>query len=294
VRGDFERYAKELTLARHYLSIDRPAQALEVLDRLGGAILESAEAWRIRGEALLELDRTADGVAALQRGLALEPEDVPLLQLLSRAERDGGDLAAAERTILSALRLAPEEPSLLCDYAWLVALGGQFDKADRLVAEAARLDPDHPALTAARYRMAQLRGSAREQVAGARELLAHAPDASWAHAAHGVAKLAAGDARGGQESLGEAASLDPRIVERMRGTYEQAQLAAHWSMRPVAWVGRIGAAPVWAGAVGTIVVLNALGQRSLAGIFGAAYLVFCVYTWTAPAIARRAIRRRRR
>ena len=95
---------RNLALARHYLDIEQPRRALEVLDRREHDVGD-AEYWRLRATALIAVDRYREALDAAARGLDLDPGDVGLLLVSALAHRGVGDLAAAERALLAALRI---------------------------------------------------------------------------------------------------------------------------------------------------------------------------------------------
>ena len=73
-------------LARHYVDIDRPQDALGALGRVTGQALEEPEYWAVRAHALLQLDRPDESAEAARRGLETDPEDIVLLVLLALVE----------------------------------------------------------------------------------------------------------------------------------------------------------------------------------------------------------------
>ena len=83
------------------------------------------------------------------------------------------------------------------------------------------------------------------------------------------------------------------MVEGLEEEYEASRLLAHWSMRPLVPLQRLGPAKVWGAAALLVVGLRAIGQPMLAAIFGGAYLLFCAYSWIVPPLVRRHLRRRR-
>ncbi|HEX8205028.1 MAG TPA: tetratricopeptide repeat protein, partial [Solirubrobacteraceae bacterium] len=101
-----------LSVARRFIEIGRPERALDALDR-AGAGPEDEEAWGLRAWALAGLERWDDAARVIGDLLADDPEDVQMLALLSAVEEERGDLAAAERAVLSALRLETESAYLL-------------------------------------------------------------------------------------------------------------------------------------------------------------------------------------
>jgi tetratricopeptide (TPR) repeat protein len=271
----------KLTLAQHYLQIERPRKALEALDGIDECALDQAEYWMVRASALAELDRHEDAASAALRGLEVSPEDVHLLQL--RAENLGqlGRLAEAERAILEALRLSPEEPALLCAYARLLARADQIEKASRLVERAAQFAPEHDDVATARLLLAHLKGEDAHTTAHARALLGRNPDDPNRHYLMGFSLETQGRVGAASRHFGTAAEIDPgqaHVAEAAR----KARVARHPLLLPLRLVHWLGPAGVWLAAVATIGALAIAGATRWVLAVAVTYLLFCVYSWVAP------------
>lgn len=276
---------RPLKLGEHYLDIGQPARALEIMRQMAGAELENPRYWYLRGRALYALDRHAEAAQALRVGLKRAPWDVQLLHLLSCAEQQQGNLAAAERAVLAALQLAPENPALLSQYGLLVAQGGQLAKAQRLVEMAARLDPENVYVGRARTAVAYLQGDDRAANRHGREILTQAPEDDVAHYMVGAALSEQGEVSGAKKHFTTAASLNPE-QQAFREAVLQSRYYTHWLLWPLRPFNRWGTVRVWMGAMAILLTLEALGQSRAAFIFAIAYIALCVYSWVVPPLLR--------
>lgn len=279
--------AAPLALARHYVDVDQPGRALEMLGRVGGDELEQPEFWSLSAVAHYELDDYERAAGAAQEGLARDPESVRLLYLLAMAEAERGRLAEAERAALGALELDPDDPALLCAYARVVARGGQLDKADRLVDEAAAIDPEEPDITRMRAFLAFLRGRDREAAGYADELLNVDPESPSAHRLRGAALLRQGDVRGARRSFEAVAGDDPTDHE-LADVTRAARAATHPLLWPMLPLQRLGVAGSWVAAMAVIFGLRGAGLETAAGIAALVWFLLVIYSWTvAPLVLKR-------
>lgn len=192
-----------------------------------------------------------------------------------------GDLAAAERTILAALRQTPEDPVLLCSYALLVARAGQLDKAERLVKEATRLAPEHAYVAHTQLTLSYLHGNDKQTIQKGQELLAKEPEDVYGHYMLGSLALAQGEVEAGVRHLRTAVRLDPAdpaIVEVTRRN----KFASHWLLWPLRPAYRLGTIRLWVGAIVIMLALRGLGYYQAAAIFAWVYLAYCAYSWVVP------------
>lgn len=277
-------------LARHWLSIHDPDRAIEALARVPTAA-ESAEAHGLWTAALMQLERYEEAEAAAQRGLALEPEHEGLLQLLASTRWRKGDRAGAERAFLEALALVPDDPVLLASYGLLVAEVGQLDKAERLIDQAVRSGPEVQVVRYAQSLLSYLRGDPDAARLHARGTLEIDPEEAVGHAVLGWLSLEAGEF-GGARSAITAARLDPEDRD-YREAARHAAVLSHPLMRPLLPVYRIGPAKVWLGAIAAIILLRVIGLTGPAAVVAVVYVVFALYSWVAPPLVRRILRRRR-
>jgi formylglycine-generating enzyme required for sulfatase activity len=106
--------------------------------------------WQERGLALLAQHDAQNALAALQRALAADPDDVPTLRATARAQTMLGDDAAAAQTLTLAQSLAPLEDAamrlpLLEDLVAALQRLKRWPDAERRVNDALRLAPRDPA-----------------------------------------------------------------------------------------------------------------------------------------------------
>ncbi|MER7415206.1 tetratricopeptide repeat protein [Micromonospora peucetia] len=282
--------APEMQLARaaHLLEVNRPEQALAEVDRLPAALATSPAAFRLRAAALTVLDRWDDVVAVARQGLAEAGPDAELLGRLGLALRQRREHPLAERALLDALAIEPESPWLLCQYADLCTAVGQTDKAERLVARAAAIVPDAPAVFASRFQLAYVRGDDRAAERIAREFLGAWPGNPAALALHGIAAARRGRLVTAHRAFGQAAAHDPTDADYTDAAWET-RVYAHPLLLPLRPLYRLGMFRTWLLAVGLIVLLSATGLKVLAGLFGLAWVIFCVWSWIAPPLVRRLV-----
>ncbi|MGN9808105.1 tetratricopeptide repeat protein [Micromonospora sp. BQ11] len=281
----------QLGRVAHLLEVNRPEQALEELGRLPAGLSTDVAAFRLRAAALTDLDRWDDVVAVTRQGLAEAGPDAELLGRLGLALRHRGAYADAERALLDALARAPHSPWLLCQYADLCTTVGQTDKAERLVARAAALVPDLPSVFASRFQLAYARGDDRTAERVAEEFLAAWPTHPVALALHGHAAALRGRMGSAERSFGQAVAYDPTDPAYAEAAWES-RVHAHPLLVPLRPLHRFGVLRTWLVAVAVIVALNVAGLDLLAGLVGLSWFLFCVWSWIAPPLVRRLVRRR--
>jgi tetratricopeptide (TPR) repeat protein len=281
-----------LALAHHFLDIDQPRRALDVLEGRQND-LDDPDYWELRATALIELGRHREAVDAAARGLDLDPDDLGLLLMSALAHKGVGDLAAAERALLAALRLDAQNPALLSQYALLVANAGQLDKARRLLDEAERLDPLAAYVVQARGVIAFLSGDDDAAARHAEAILAENPEEYAAHLLRGSALSQRGWSRAARRHFETAAKLDPADAQ-------VAQIArrSRWATHPLMWpllpFQRFGPGKVWLAYIALFAVTAGLGIGWLTIALVVSYLTLVVYSWTVPPLLLRWLRWRAR
>jgi tetratricopeptide (TPR) repeat protein len=283
-----------VALASHYLDVDQPQRALDVLDGLGDPDFDDAYLWALRAQALVDLKRFADAAATARSGLRADAESISLLDLLTIAEAELGELESAEAAILQALELEPERPVLLCRYAHLLARGGELAKADRVCAEAERIAPDDDVVIRCRIALAYVRGDDKAAERESRRLLAEIdPDDPVGHTMLGVQAASRASFRTASRHFDTAARYDLGDEEAV-ALARRGRIETHPLFWPVLPFERFGPAASWLGAVAIMGLLAATGQDVLLLIFAATYVLLCVYSWIVPPLARRWLLRERR
>ena len=274
---------KQIALARHYVDVDQPQRALDVLSG-AGVDPEAPEVWALRSAAFFHLERCAEGAAAARNGLARDPEELELLDLLALNELELGRLGEAEKALLAALELWPSHPTLLCHYALACARGGQFAKAEGLLAEASRVDPESVHVLQARAQVAYLEGDEKRARREIDALLASDPENRVAHVLRGNL-LADKNVYRAVRHFEEAARLDPSDEEIVRVT-RQNRILTHPLQWPIYPVQRFGPFKVWGAYLGILLLVGLTGIGWLLGLVIGLYLFMVVYSWTAAPLAR--------
>jgi tetratricopeptide (TPR) repeat protein len=273
-----------LALARHYVDIDRPQRALDALETASDEALSDPEFWLLRAEALRELERPDEAADAARRGLALDPDDVFLLDALALAELDGHRLGAAADALAAALELEPDHPVLLAHRALVLANAKRFGEARAAVVHALRLDPESVDVRRVRAQVAVL-SEEPDADRYVEELLELSPEDRTGHLLRG--SLAAERSRYGPaaRAFAEAARLDPsdRDVARVA---RETRVAAHPVLAPVRAVHRYGRWRAYFTYLTLVVILGAAGLQSLRVVLVVVWLVIVVLSWTGPRFLR--------
>jgi tetratricopeptide (TPR) repeat protein len=281
-----------LTLASHYLDVDRPERALEALAGLGGAALQDDGYWVIQAQALLDLDRFEDARRAAEEGLRLDSDSIVLLALAAAADARLGYLDDAERHLLTALRLEPESTFLLTAYADVLMRGGAVQKAERVLDRADRISADDPDVTRARIALAYIRGDDRDAERHSRRLLAEFdPEDPGAHAMLGLRATNRGAFRRASEHFDTAARYDLSDQDSVELARE-GRVYTHPLFWPLWPFQRFGPWKFWGAAIGVFAVLAALELYTLLVIAWVTYMALVVYSWTVPPLAERWLKRR--
>lgn len=95
------------------------------------------------GASLAASGRTADGIAALQQAVSIEPRHAMAQGTLARALFISQDIAGATVAARHAVALRPDDADSRVLMGRIQAVQGLFVEAERHFADAVRLDPDH-------------------------------------------------------------------------------------------------------------------------------------------------------
>ena len=151
-----EQTEQRLELARHYLAVGNPERALDALAQT--TAVDDEDYWELRAGALLDLDRWEDAAEAARNGLALDPDDFFLLDMLAIAELELEHGGAALEAIDAALALVPDHPTLLAHRALILARLKRFDEAEHAIDEAMAIGPDSVDVLRVRSQVSFLKG----------------------------------------------------------------------------------------------------------------------------------------
>jgi tetratricopeptide (TPR) repeat protein len=221
-----------LALAEHYLNIEQPTRALELLSRAENDLLNTPAYWLLHSQALFNLNQIEAAKASSQKGLALAPDDPRLLFLLCNCEDKAGYLAAAETAILAAIRLQPENPHFICRYATLVAQTNQLDKAQQLATVAAKIDPNQRSVRHLQISLAYLTEGIPQVIAKCQEGLTLFPEDPYILYILGHAYVERGKPGHAVDYLRRAAQINP-LNHVFTTSARQYTSAGHWLLTPV-------------------------------------------------------------
>jgi tetratricopeptide (TPR) repeat protein len=281
-----------LALAGHYIDIGNDRAALDALARVDGEALHDPEYWLIRAAALRGLDRSEESADAARRGLAIDPEDVSLLDSLALAELDRDNFGAAVRALDAAVEIEPEHPVLHAHRALVLALSGRHLEAREAVALALSLDPENVSALRARAQVALIAeddpATVRAHVA---DLLEVAPEDQVGHSVLGALSARQKDFRRSARELAEAARIDP-TNRHVALSAREARVYAHPVLAPVRPVWRFGRWRAYAMFLGLSAILAAAHQTTLRLVLACVWLAIVVLSRAGPRILRRLERRK--
>lgn len=284
--------SRALALVRHYIEIDRPQQALEVLQRIPPGESDQSEVWRWRALAHYMLDQHDQAVRAARALLALAPDDLMGLYMLGLAHMARGDFAEAEAAWLAGLRLNPEEVTLLCWYGRLMLLTDHHAKAQRLLERAQQIDPESAEVARLRLLIAYTHGGTRATEQISRELLARDPHDRLALRVLTDVSIERGKLRHADRYLEQLVRSDP-ADHATAAVARSVRAAHHWLLLPLWPLWRWGVARVWLGVVAICLVALLLRNVVVVGVVGSLYLGLVVYSWVVPPLVGWWLRRKR-
>jgi tetratricopeptide (TPR) repeat protein len=129
-------YAARMGLARLYLDLDRPADALVEAEAVAASNPGDAEFFLILATAYRRTGRAADAEKALAAGLRLDPASSILLLAVARARGAEGKWAEAADLCRRALAADPRNPHVMSDLAIALVRCGDARAAARQAAAA--------------------------------------------------------------------------------------------------------------------------------------------------------------
>ena len=133
---------RNLTLAAHFLNIERPERAVEFLAKVTVAERETVRYWSLLAEVYYQQEQFEQMRQAALDGLGEYPEDVGLLRQLASAYRHLEDCVSAERTLRQALDQQPDNATLHFDLAYTALQAKAYDAADGWLSSGSALTPE--------------------------------------------------------------------------------------------------------------------------------------------------------
>jgi tetratricopeptide (TPR) repeat protein len=138
---DIQRYGDRL------MAVGRPADAAKQYARVLRTDGADWSAWLQYGGALDEAGRWPEARAALEKAVALGPDEPLALNYLGYARIEHGEAVAASRAMLEkAARLKPEDASIADSLAWAYYRAGEVGRALPMLERAWQGEPDNPTI----------------------------------------------------------------------------------------------------------------------------------------------------
>jgi tetratricopeptide (TPR) repeat protein len=271
-------------LARRYLDLNRPDDALRALDRATGDDLDDPVYWALRSEAYFGLSAWDEGARAASNGLALDPESTWLLNNLALCRLNAGAYSEAESILGHALELDPDSAFLLTNLALARANMRQFFGARSAVSRALELEPADPYALHIRALIASMEG-APQTAAYVEELLQADPEDSLGHELRGELALERRHFAAARRAFDEAARLEPgdqATVERAR----EARYVMHPLFAPLRPIWRFGTRKSAFVFIGLWLLLAAVGLNTIGAIVILSWAGLVIFSRLAPPAVR--------
>lgn len=139
--------------AQHYLDEGRADRAIPLLQEAAAQAPQQASLWKLLGMAYHDEQLEPEAVGALERAVALEPQDLGAAMMLAQSSFFAGLPALAHFQRLQ--QLAPGDLNVVRGYALALAGENQRDAAETLLHNALQTQPDwlagHKTLTSLRH-----------------------------------------------------------------------------------------------------------------------------------------------
>ncbi|MEQ1518254.1 MAG: tetratricopeptide repeat protein [Usitatibacteraceae bacterium] len=202
-----------LAEARAMLQGGHDAAALRTLLEITSKTPADADAFRLLAMAFVRAQKFADAQRAMQRALALQPQNAEFHLTAANIEQDLGRLDAAVGLLRQAILLQPSFAQAYNNLGILLSDQGKIEEASKAFSEAIRLNPRyaraHANLATAQMRMLQLE-AALDSARTATELQ---PDYAHGHHLLANAYTMLGDPSAAEGALVSALRLKPNLVE---------------------------------------------------------------------------------
>jgi tetratricopeptide (TPR) repeat protein len=282
--------SRSLDLARHYLEIGRPDQALDTLSQ-GDIDPTDPELMELRAHAFFDSGRYKKAADTAREGLALEPQAVGLLETLALAETQLEHHEQAQQANAKALELSPWNPVLHAQRGLILARRSRYDEARSAVDEALGLAPDLPYVLQIRAQVETLAGDHVRAQKAIDDLLRADPENRVAHALKGGLAADNENIVEAAKHFDAAARLDPNDPDVAEAAREL-RVLSHPVLKPVRGMWRVGRWRSWFLYLTVISVLAAAQLDSIRVVVAVCWLTIVALSWFGPPVLRRLQARR--
>jgi tetratricopeptide (TPR) repeat protein len=143
VRREPENAAAVLFLCNVLVLRERVEEGLKVIEQASPTVRAFFPVAFERAKLIHRLHGAQASLEVLEKLVREHPEEPDLLSFLARMYAECGEVKAAERYALSALRLDPNQPDLTLMLGRLNRKNGNLDQAVHLLSEVIHMAPDH-------------------------------------------------------------------------------------------------------------------------------------------------------
>lgn len=296
-----ERTAAMLDMAAASLGRGAPDTAIDLLRQVLGEAPDHAGAHALLALALLASKRVHAAEHEASLALRLDPQNPDAHLVMGRVAMARRRFDRADEHLSTARQLAPESTVVLQAVSALRQLQRRRGDALELLERARELDPEEPSVLADLADLHLDAGRIEEAERTAREALELEPEHSAALVCMGRVRLQRGDVEGAREHAAEALRDDPNDGAALRLLADikarQNKLLGLW-WRFSVWLGTLGSGRALMVLLGTFLVYRVLsvdakdaGNELLGNTLHVVWLAICAYTWIAPGIFARSVRR---
>lgn len=191
----------QANIAKALVMLNRPADALEILDRV---ILERPRVARFhmfRGDALLSMNNTEEAVQSYTAAVLIEPWNVDAVFFLGNALLQANRPAEAIAPLQRAVAIEPSQPDLHSALGLALLRSGDAQGATRQFQLALQLDPNHAQTLCNLGELSLMQGHIEHAISQLERALQLAADFPDAHRLLGKALLSAGQPQQAQKHL---------------------------------------------------------------------------------------------
>lgn len=288
-----EQQSISIEMIEHYYEIKRYEQVVKLIKNTMDEHIENSRIWYMLGFSNYQLSSYKEAEEQLIESVRLGMVRVPVLFILGHVYMETEQYQKAEDAFLEGLRLDPNHAEIHASYAYLMKKTGHRSKAKMLIQKALELEPGNAHVLRFYFRLEGITSEKNKQMQVLEQYMNSGDSELTKLIQLGIHASLHKKTKEAREYFRQAFLLkpdDPYLLSVM----EEMEIQNHPLLAPLRLVDRIGGAIViMIIAIGIYILLNLLGLDEIAVMWGLAYLVFVIYSWTAQLLVRILWKRRR-
>jgi tetratricopeptide (TPR) repeat protein len=192
----------------------------------------------------------------------------------------------AEQEYIQTLRINPQNAEVHASYALLMLKMNYDKKAELLMKEALRLEPENPEVIRINHFFELAKSNDKETVLQLQNYIQKADSEVAKELQLFIHTYHKKEIKQAQKHITQAYLLDP-TNELLKGMLDDIEKQNHLLYRPLHFLSKFGGvAVIWLLGMGTILFTLHMGWEMLSYSLTMVYLLFVVYTWTAPVLVK--------